>query len=71
MPRAAKDPPASSATEDPTMATPGTNLEALEYLQADKLQNHTESLKGLTAARTATNTPTAPQPPHILTATEG
>ena len=50
------------------MATPGSNLEALANLQANKLQKIIESLQDIAASRTGINTPTAPQPPHIPTA---
>ena len=44
------------------MATPGVNLDALENLQAYKLQKLIESLQGLAASRTeGTPTPTTPQ----------
>ena len=51
------------------MNTPGANLEALAYLLADELQKLIEILQGIAAAITGTNTPTAPQPPHIPAAT--
>ena len=70
-PRAANNHLAISATQDPTMATTGANLEALANLQADKLQKIIKSLQGIVAARTGTNTPTTPQPPHIPAATTG
>ena len=71
MPREANNPPETSATQEPMMATPGANLESLENLQAEELQNIIKSLQGLAAAKKGTNTPTAPQPPHIPVATAG
>ena len=50
------------------MATPGANLESLANLQANELQNLIVSLQGIAAARTGT-IPTAPQPPHVPSAT--
>ena len=65
-PIASNNPPASSAIQEPTMATPGVNLEALANLQADEIRKLIKSLQGLAAARTGKNTaPTAPQPPPI------
>ena len=68
-PKAAKNTQASSATQEPIMDTPGANLEAMANLQADELQKIIKSLQGIAASRTGTNTPTAPQPPHIPAAT--
>ena len=57
------------ATQEPTMATPGSNLEALANLQANKLQKTIESLQCIAEARKGTNTPTAPQHPHVAAKT--
>ena len=70
-PRAANNTQARPAPHDPSTATPGAKLQALANLQADKLQKLIEILQGIAAARTGTNTPTAPQPPHIPVATTG
>ena len=50
------------ATQEPTIATLGANLEALANLQVDELQKLIKSLHGMAAARTGT-TPTAPTTP--------
>ena len=47
------------------MATPGANLEALVNLQDNQLQKLIESLQGIAAARTGTDTQTVTKPPHI------
>ena len=53
------------------MATPGASLKSLANLQANEIQKLIEILQGIAAARTITNTPTAPKPPHIPAKTTG
>ena len=59
--------PERTDAQEPTMATPGANIEALASLQAYELSKITEIIQGLVAARTAKEKPTPPtsQAPHI------
>ena len=65
-PRTANNPQSHTEVPEPTMNTPGVNLDALANLQADELKKLTESLKGLAASsKEGTPTPETPQRPPI------